>query len=396
MRSIRRASIIAWLVTTAAVGGVALLVYGNLTRVPELAGRTDPASIFDDPEALFEDPGLLGSAVEMKVTETVRACMAAAGFDYRGPAQVEPLDDLIEPESGYGIAAGVEPPGVVLGEGGTSGAFRPEYEEALYGTSLDGSGGGGCAAAGRQTLDAEMEALGSLPYSLDRLQADILAHPAAATAMSDWSSCMADKGYQADSPADLIADLTDRLSRASGDAARALAEEERQTAADDRECRRDTLDPALEEVAADLAPTFVERNRAVLTVLVPDAPLGSGDVQVTLRWEAAVDMDLQVTDPAGAIIDYSARLSPSGGQLDRDANYPCDQIADAPVENIFWPSGGAPQGGYTAQVIYRTSCGDLGSQTVELTVRVGGRVVIRETPTLDPGDSRSYQFEFGS
>ncbi|HLA66108.1 MAG TPA: hypothetical protein VJP05_01285, partial [Acidimicrobiia bacterium] len=75
-----------WLTTTLAVTVISLVAYRSITRVPDLAGRTDPTVIWDDPTAVFADPGLLGTAVELRVTEAVRACMAEQGQTFRGPA----------------------------------------------------------------------------------------------------------------------------------------------------------------------------------------------------------------------------------------------------------------------------------------------------------------------
>jgi hypothetical protein len=163
-------------------------------------------------------------------------------------------------------------------------------------------------------------------------------------------------------------------------------------------------------VAADLAPTFVDENLDQIRVLVPPPfdgiragegsggpeDLGTGDVQVTLRWASGADLDLEVRDPAGDEINYSSRVSSSGGELDRDANYPCSTGSDAPVENVYWSDGAAPEGSYSVEVVYRTSCGDLGPQTFELVVRVGGRVVLQERATVDGGDRRTYNFGFPS
>jgi len=230
------------------------------------------------------------------------------------------------------------------------------------------------------------------------LEADILEHPVTDNALRAWSACVAERGYEADSPLDLISTQAARLASVSGDAARRLADEERAIAAIDRDCRRFTLDRAQAEVAADLAPIFVERNRAALQVLIPPAfdesGLGTGDVQVTLRWASPADLDLEVVDPDEASINYSARTSPSGGELDRDANYPCSTTSAAPVENIFWPVGSAPDGSYRVDVVYRTSCGDLGPQAFELVVRIGSRVVLQTADTVEPGSRQTFEFEF--
>ena len=134
MQRDRRLTVGIWLVTTVLVAGVALLAYHLATRVPELAGRTDPTDLYADPTLLFTDPGLLGTAVEVRVTEAVRACMEEAGFSYRGPAPIEDLDGLLDPAAdGYGIAAGPQVARPRLGTGGPGAGEGDAYEAALYG-----------------------------------------------------------------------------------------------------------------------------------------------------------------------------------------------------------------------------------------------------------------------
>jgi hypothetical protein len=398
-----------WLATSAAVAVTALVAYQSVIRVPELAGRTSPETLLENPEMLFEDPGLLGTAVEIRVTRAISSCMAARGFEYRGPAVVKGLDEVLDPETdGYGIATGPAGGEVILGEGGADRSDREAYEVALYGGGLASSTSpGGCAAVGEAELTAALATIASLPYSIEQLEADTLAHPAMVSGLQAWSSCMAGRGYSANSPADLIADLTDRLSRATPDEARALAEEERLMATADFACRKENLDPATEVVAAALAPAFVAANREELESLMPPEPvdpggftvptdLGSGDIQVTLFWTAPVDLDLKVTDPDGFQISYSDRTSPSGGRLDRDANYPCaTDITPSPVENIFWPEGEASRGTYGIQVWYASPCSTAGGPVdFTLIVRVGGRTVIEESRSLDSSGS-SYTTEVG-
>jgi hypothetical protein len=396
--STRRVPVIVWLVTTGLMAGAGWFAYRSLTEVGDLAGRTEPAALYDDPTLLFEDPGILGSAIELRVTEAVRACMEARGLPYRGPAVVSSIDPAGD---GYGIATGAPVPDLRLGDDGPSRSERADYEQALYGAS-DELLPGSCAEVGVRELNAALGAIDSFEYSIEQLEADALAHPTYREAEAAWSDCMAEKGYVAASPLDLIRDQQARLATASPDEARALADRERDLAEADFACRERTIDPAGEAVAAELAPLFVQRNRPQLEALVPppadqpiDLPsdLGSGDVQVTLRWSSSVDLDLEVTDPTGAVTNFITRESSSGGQLDRDANYPCNEADRSPIENIFWPEGAAPAGPYTVRVIYQSGCADSGPQPFELIVQVGGSVVIREQRTLESGGSHQVEFD---
>jgi len=110
--------------------------------------------------------------------------------------------------------------------------------------------------------------------------------------------------------------------------------------------------------------------------------LGSGDVQVTLRWDGPADIDLEVVDPFGESIWFENPFSVSGGELDVDANANCEEEARNPVENIFWPVGGAPEGTYEAYVYYFLECDGSGPTDYEVTIRVDGQVVDQIEGTL--------------
>jgi uncharacterized protein YfaP (DUF2135 family) len=112
--------------------------------------------------------------------------------------------------------------------------------------------------------------------------------------------------------------------------------------------------------------------------------VGTGDVQVTLSWDADSDVDLHVVAPGGEEIYYASRQSASGGQLDLDSNAGC-AIDGVRNENITWPVGRAPRGQYTVRVDYWSSCGVTRSN---YTVRVnnGGSVQVVEGFFTGSGD----------
>ena len=93
----------------------------------------------------------------------------------------------------------------------------------------------------------------------------------------------------------------------------------------------------------DTTTTTTEGEETTTTTVV----LGTGDVQVTLEWDSDADLDLAVTDPTGEEISFSNRgPTATGGELDVDSNVGCDD--EGSIENIFWPPGQAPAGGYVA------------------------------------------------
>ncbi|MEX0827118.1 MAG: FecR domain-containing protein [Acidimicrobiia bacterium] len=111
--------------------------------------------------------------------------------------------------------------------------------------------------------------------------------------------------------------------------------------------------------------------------------LNTGVVQVTLGWDAPVDLDLWVTDPDGGRIKWDTlyvgedengdpNLSPSGGYLDRDAI--CESNG---IENIIWPVD-APTGEYRVDIDYWSDCDGNSEVTLlvnwVLTVTLNGEV----------------------
>ena len=400
MEHSRRTLIRIWIVTAAVVAVAGWFAYQQLVRIAVLEGRGDMDQVFEDPTVLFSDPGVLGSSVERRAYEAVQQCMAAQGFNYRSPVAAESLDGLRDAQTGYGIAAGDTPADhVAFREDSLTGAEREAYEAALFGGGLDDSSSSrGCAARGAAILSSGSATLAALPYSIEDLQRAGLNHPAYREAQREWSACMKDRGYDYRTPDAIISDLTARLAAAGGDQARELAEEEREIAVADFDCRSRTLDAVIEEISTDLAPEFLEANRVELATLLPpgevDLPgnLGTGDVQVTLRWEGDSDLDLEVTDPLGNRTSYRSgeSVSASGGTLDVDANYPCGDVSADPIENVFWATDTAPSGTYQVEIVHR-GC-NTAAASFELIVQVRGRVVDRQFGSIENDGQFTTEF----
>ena len=99
--------------------------------------------------------------------------------------------------------------------------------------------------------------------------------------------------------------------------------------------------------------------------------VGTGDVQVSVSWSGASDVDLHVFDPSGEEVYYSNLTSASGGTLDLDSNPACS-IDNINNENIVWPVGQAPHGQYRVVVHYYDDCGVPESDYV-VTVQMAGQ-----------------------
>ena len=99
--------------------------------------------------------------------------------------------------------------------------------------------------------------------------------------------------------------------------------------------------------------------------------VGNGDVQISVSWTGASDVDLRVIDPSGEEVYFGNPIAASGGRLDLDSNAACS-IDNVNNENIVWPVGGAPRGEYRVVVDYWSDCGVARSDYV-VTVQAEGQ-----------------------
>ena len=109
----------------------------------------------------------------------------------------------------------------------------------------------------------------------------------------------------------------------------------------------------------------------------------TGDVQVSVAWNAASDVDLHVVDPRGEEIFYGNPASASGGQLDVDSNPAC-RLDGRQIENIRWGTS-APGGWYTVRVDYWDACGVSATNYI-VTVKNGSSIQRFSGALTGPGD----------
>jgi uncharacterized protein YfaP (DUF2135 family) len=104
----------------------------------------------------------------------------------------------------------------------------------------------------------------------------------------------------------------------------------------------------VEAVGGEAGP-YAEQTLSVINV-------GTGDVQISVAWTGASDVDLHVFDPSGEEIYYANKTAASGGTLDLDSNPACE-LDNKNNENIVFPTGSAPSGEYRVVVDYYDDCG---------------------------------------
>lgn len=97
--------------------------------------------------------------------------------------------------------------------------------------------------------------------------------------------------------------------------------------------------------------------------------VGTGELQISLSWDTATDVDLHVVEPSGEEIFYGLTESTSGGLLDLDSNAGC-ALDDVNNENVTWPST-PPAGEYVVRVDYWSACDEASTTSYVVTVRRG-------------------------
>jgi hypothetical protein len=141
---------------------------------------------------------------------------------------------------------------------------------------------------------------------------------------------------------------------------------------------------AAADPGAGAAPTLISRPSAPAADSPPPSNefkdrldrerAKSGDVQISLIWFNRNDLDLHCVDPTGAEVFFKQPRCASGGELDVDANGDRGRpVTSEPVENIYWPAGGAPAGKYTVSVnYYSRRPGEPNATTYKVSVLHGG------------------------
>jgi uncharacterized protein YfaP (DUF2135 family) len=112
--------------------------------------------------------------------------------------------------------------------------------------------------------------------------------------------------------------------------------------------------------------------------------VGTGEVQVSVSWNAESDVDLHVVEPGGEDFYYGSTTSATGGTLDLDSNAACS-IDHVKNENITWAN--APSGTYTVRVDYYDDCSVAQSDYVVTVQRKGHASQTFTGSFTGPGDN---------
>lgn len=139
---------------------------------------------------------------------------------------------------------------------------------------------------------------------------------------------------------------------------------ERQLHESQRLCRPVPTAPPLEPLPVSTIPDDEIDRR------LDEAGGQRGELNITLGWSNASDLDLHVMCPTGGTISYPAGFKPEcGASLNVDANGPGEELSDRPVEHVLFASDPQP-GTYRIRVNLYSVADSPSDRAHPFTVRV--------------------------
>ena len=124
----------------------------------------------------------------------------------------------------------------------------------------------------------------------------------------------------------------------------------------------------------------------VCHTIVP-APVGAGDVEITLSWDTDADLDLHVADPNGDEVYYGSEEVASGGTLDLESH--CGPQAFIRNEHVGWSQGTPPPGLYEVRVSHWGSDCDTAETNYVVRIYNHGQVTTFAGTFAGPGEQSS-------
>lgn len=121
--------------------------------------------------------------------------------------------------------------------------------------------------------------------------------------------------------------------------------------------------------------------------------LPSGDVEVSLLWDTAADLQLLMRDPRSNSIYDDFPTTSYGASLALAGNVGCSTDLASPVSHIYWPTGSAIPGWYEVDIWYQDSCGDNRPVTLALYISIRGQLLFSTNVPIEPGQHYITSFQ---
>ena len=121
--------------------------------------------------------------------------------------------------------------------------------------------------------------------------------------------------------------------------------------------------------------------------------LPAGDIEISLLWSTAADLQLLVRDPRGNSVYDDFPTTIDGGTLALAGNVGCSATLSSPVSHIYWPTDRAIPGWYEIDIWYQDNCGDLTPVVFTLYISVKGNLLYSANISIEPNSRYIYSFQ---
>lgn len=129
--------------------------------------------------------------------------------------------------------------------------------------------------------------------------------------------------------------------------------------------------------------TLFQQSAATVSELAT-LNLPTGDIEVSLLWSTAADLQLLVRDPSGNSIYDDFPTTSYGARLALAGNVGCSSDLASPVSHTYWPNGTGIPGQYEIDIWYQNDCGDTTPVSFTLYISVRGQLVYSTTVPINP------------
>jgi hypothetical protein len=150
--------------------------------------------------------------------------------------------------------------------------------------------------------------------------------------------------------------------------------------------------------SADATPLILGGTDTAFDQRLEEQGAQTGDIQVSLLWNNANDLDLHMVGPTGEHIYFAAETDSIGGYLDIDMNAG-STVSMTPIENVFWSAGQAARGTYKIYVHHYLNRGTENPSAFKVRLKVGesitfyeGSVAYSEQTDFSGGDASGFGF----
>jgi len=117
----------------------------------------------------------------------------------------------------------------------------------------------------------------------------------------------------------------------------------------------------------------------------------TGPLQFAIAWPEGTDVELEVSDPSGAVVKPNDRTE-SGLAKDGDCGSPQSACHGQNVENVYFAGDRPPPGRYRVEIKFHKAEDVRSPVKVRFGGRIGGKTFALDVELTSPEDSKAFVF----